>query len=235
MALVVRTPLPLQVMQEIWVQSLGREDTLEECLATHSSILAWEIPWTEEPGGLQSIGSQRVRYNWSNLGQMDHVTPEPLCFPLFFLHVSLLYGILSTERTALFKKEFEHHWPNFFHWIYSEWLYIVFDPSSGLCLASKLTEQSGRGIGTSYTQASDKGDLSSFSPAEKLISWVPGRPSRSRLIVVTGIWHRKGDEKEVPHINWLQSHSPNGSQNILNSDNTVEISLWPLKMLEALK
>ena len=43
--------------QETWVQSLGREDPLEKRQATHSSILAWKIPWTEEPGGLQSMGS----------------------------------------------------------------------------------------------------------------------------------------------------------------------------------
>ena len=42
--------------QEMWVQSLDREDPLEEEMATHSSILAWKIPWTEEPGGLQSVG-----------------------------------------------------------------------------------------------------------------------------------------------------------------------------------
>ena len=48
-------------MQETWVWSLGQEDPLEKELATHSSMLAWEIPWTEEPGGLQSVGSQRVR------------------------------------------------------------------------------------------------------------------------------------------------------------------------------
>ena len=47
----------------MWVQSLGQEDSLEEGMATYSSILAWRIPWTEEPGGLQSLGSQRVRYN----------------------------------------------------------------------------------------------------------------------------------------------------------------------------
>ena len=46
--------------QETWVQSLGREDPPEEGMATHSSILAWEIPWTEEPGELQSMGLQRV-------------------------------------------------------------------------------------------------------------------------------------------------------------------------------
>ena len=47
-------------MQETWVQSLGPEDLLEEEMATHSSILAWKIPWTEKPGGLQSMGSQEL-------------------------------------------------------------------------------------------------------------------------------------------------------------------------------
>ena len=50
-------------MQETQVQSLGGEDPLEEEMATHSSVLAWEIPWAEGPGRLQSIGSQRVRHN----------------------------------------------------------------------------------------------------------------------------------------------------------------------------
>ena len=49
----------LPVMQEIQIQSLGWEDPLEKGMATHSSILAWEIPWAEKPGGLQSMGSQR--------------------------------------------------------------------------------------------------------------------------------------------------------------------------------
>ena len=49
------------------VQSLGREDPLEEEMITHSSFLAWRIPWTEEPGGLQSMGLQRVGHNRSNL------------------------------------------------------------------------------------------------------------------------------------------------------------------------
>ena len=50
-------------MQETWVQSLGQEDSLEKEMAIHSSILAWETPWTEELGGLQSMGSQRVGHN----------------------------------------------------------------------------------------------------------------------------------------------------------------------------
>ena len=53
----------LPAKQEMQVQSLGREDSLEKEMATRSSILAWEIPWTEEPGGLQSMGSQRVRHD----------------------------------------------------------------------------------------------------------------------------------------------------------------------------
>ena len=53
----------LPAMQETPVQSLGREDPLEKEMVTHSSLLAWEIPWTEEPGGLQSVGSQRVRHD----------------------------------------------------------------------------------------------------------------------------------------------------------------------------
>ena len=53
----------MQKTQETWVQTLGQEDPLEKETATHSSILAWEIPWTEEPGGLQSMGSQRAIHN----------------------------------------------------------------------------------------------------------------------------------------------------------------------------
>ena len=53
----------LPIMQDTRVQSLGREDLLEKGLATHSSILAWRISWTEEPGGLQSMGSQRVGHD----------------------------------------------------------------------------------------------------------------------------------------------------------------------------
>ena len=53
----------LPAMQETWVPSLGWEDTLEKEMATHSSIFVWRIPWTEEPGGLQSTGSQRVGHD----------------------------------------------------------------------------------------------------------------------------------------------------------------------------
>ena len=62
-SLVAQTVKNLPTMQETWVRSLGQEDPLEKELATHSSILAWRILWTEEPGRLQSRGSQRVGHD----------------------------------------------------------------------------------------------------------------------------------------------------------------------------
>ena len=61
-------------MQEMWVQSLGQEDALEKEMATHSSILCWEIPWIEEPGGLQSMGSQK-NWKWLSDKQQQQTTP----------------------------------------------------------------------------------------------------------------------------------------------------------------
>ena len=62
-SLVAQTVKRLPTMWETQVQSLGREDPLEKEMATHSSILAWKIPWTEDPGSLQSMGSQRVGHD----------------------------------------------------------------------------------------------------------------------------------------------------------------------------
>ena len=62
-SVVVQMVQNLPVNQETWVQSLGQEDVLEKGMATHSSILAWRIPWTEEPGGLPSMGLHRVRHD----------------------------------------------------------------------------------------------------------------------------------------------------------------------------
>ena len=64
-SLVAQTVKNLPTIQETWVPSLGREDPLEKGMATHSSILAWKIPWTEEPGSLQYMGSKRVGHNWT--------------------------------------------------------------------------------------------------------------------------------------------------------------------------
>ena len=62
-SLVAQMANHLPAVQETQVQSLGQEDPLEKEIATHSSILAWTIPWTEEPGGLQSMGLLRVRHD----------------------------------------------------------------------------------------------------------------------------------------------------------------------------
>ena len=62
-SLVAQTVKHLPAVQETWVPSLGWEDPLEKEMATHSSTLAWKIPWTVEPGGLQSMGSQRVGHS----------------------------------------------------------------------------------------------------------------------------------------------------------------------------
>ena len=63
-------------LSEMQVQSLGQEDPLKEEMATHSSILAWRVPWTEEPGVLQSIGSQRVGHHWSKSAGMHYLWEE---------------------------------------------------------------------------------------------------------------------------------------------------------------
>ena len=69
---------------QVW--SLGWEDPLEEEIATHSSILAWKIPWTEEPGGLKSMESQRAGHDWSNLAHMHASLPTAPCLELDFLN-----------------------------------------------------------------------------------------------------------------------------------------------------
>ena len=64
-SLVAQLVKNLPAMQETRVWSLGQEDPLEKGMAIHSRIIAWRIPWTEEPGGLQSMGSQRVGHDWA--------------------------------------------------------------------------------------------------------------------------------------------------------------------------
>ena len=79
-------------MQKTWVPSLGQEDPLEKAMVTYSSILAWEIPWTEEPGRLQSMGSQRVGHN-STTRQQATTTNRLEEIQLFY---ALLCGLAAT-------------------------------------------------------------------------------------------------------------------------------------------
>ena len=71
-SLVAQMVKNLPAMQDTQVRSLGQEDPLEKEMATHSSILAWEIPWTEEPGRLQFLGLQRVRHDLATKQQMNN-------------------------------------------------------------------------------------------------------------------------------------------------------------------
>ena len=70
----VNNPPAVQEPQELWVRSLGQEDPLEEGMTTHSGILAWTVPWTEKPGGLQYTGLQRVRHDWSYFTHLHALT-----------------------------------------------------------------------------------------------------------------------------------------------------------------
>ena len=80
-SLVAQMVKNLPAMQETQVQSLGREDPLENGMATHSSILVWRIPWIEEPGGPQSTGSQTAGYDWvtSTVTALFFTRLEPHC------------------------------------------------------------------------------------------------------------------------------------------------------------
>ena len=96
-ALVVKNPPANAGGREIWAQSLGWEDPLEKQLATHSSILAWGIPWTEEPGGLQSMGWLGVRHDYSNYMHT--------CMP----SVSLTYYVSQEKYISLFSNKMKQN------------------------------------------------------------------------------------------------------------------------------
>ena len=85
-SLVAQMVESLPAVQEIWVRSLGWEDPLEKGMATHSSILAWRIPWREEPGGLQKyLGLQKSRHDWSTNTFTFFASPCSLQPPPFFV------------------------------------------------------------------------------------------------------------------------------------------------------
>ena len=82
---------------ETQVQSLGRKDSLEVGVATHSCILAWEIPWTEEPGGLQSMGSW-VRHDWSNWAYTCFLKCFKIIFPLYLYIIFIISFSYTVEH-----------------------------------------------------------------------------------------------------------------------------------------
>ena len=99
--LAAQTVKNLPAMQETWVQPLGREDPLEKKMATHFSVLAWNIPWTEKPGGLQSIGWHRVGHNWSDLTSSMWFLPPAMYTPPLITATVIMHFIYSTRKEHL--------------------------------------------------------------------------------------------------------------------------------------
>ena len=93
-SLVAQMVKHLPTMRETRVQSLGREDLLEKEIATLSSILAWKIPWTAEPGGLQSMGSQRVGHDWMT-------SPSPSFLSIGFIVGGMISKLLVVSAMSI--------------------------------------------------------------------------------------------------------------------------------------
>ena len=94
----VKNSPAIQEPQGTRVQSPGQEDPLEEDTATHSSILAWRIPWTEEPDGLQSMRSQRVRHDWSDLACIIHLVHSEGAFKKNILWLSRVLTTVQRKK-----------------------------------------------------------------------------------------------------------------------------------------
>ena len=94
--LVAQMVKKLSAMQETWIRSLSQEDPLEKGMVTHSSILAWRTPWTEEPGGLQSMGLQRAGHDWAT---------NTFVFIILLLTVSVMSFLLWTVVLPTLQKK----------------------------------------------------------------------------------------------------------------------------------
>ena len=132
-----RTHLPAQEMSEtltlIW--SPGQADPLEEGMATHSRILAWRIPWTEEPGGLQSMGSQRVRLYWATQQACTKHSPFPgeeneappleggdILFVTLSMDISFLFKIIAAYQLKRIAQRFHGRYNHVILFVYEELL-----------------------------------------------------------------------------------------------------------------
>ena len=92
-------------MQEMQVQSLGQKDPLEEEMATHASILAWEIPWTEEPDGLQSTRSQRIKYDLAKKQQQYILTTAKITLQEDRIWVYLTQYLAILEEMNIYEEK----------------------------------------------------------------------------------------------------------------------------------
>ena len=102
----------MQEVQEMQVQSLSWEDPLEEGMATPSSVLAWRIPWTEEPGGQQAMGSQRVRHDWAwSMGMHEQATNIIKCKWISASYLFLHDPIRKSKDFIYLIQMFKHQGP----------------------------------------------------------------------------------------------------------------------------
>ena len=98
----------MQETQETWVRFPGWEDPLEEETATHSSILSWEFPWTEEPGGLQSIGLQRVGHDWTCMHAHQVANTAPETFKCLWLPSVYCFSVAQSCPTLVTPRPAAH-------------------------------------------------------------------------------------------------------------------------------
>ena len=138
--------LPMQETQETRFQSLSLEDALEKEMATHSSILAWEIPWTEEPGGLQSMGSHRVGHDWAHQHQKQHcilMTPFSPVLWVWFLGaegISEAHFISPVVSSSIIQMNYLFcYWMTFLHLSFQSRNLLLFSINSLLVLLSTRT------------------------------------------------------------------------------------------------
>ena len=106
MAQWVKNSPAMQETQETWVRFLGQEDSVEEKIVTHSSILAWEIPWTEDPGRLQSMGPQRIGHDWANntftltLSTLTEMNLGEIFFIVILIGIAELHEIANLRLSS---------------------------------------------------------------------------------------------------------------------------------------
>ena len=150
----------LPSVQETQVWSLGWEDPLQKGMATHSSILTWRIPWTEEPGGLQSMGWQRVRHDWATTLSLKRYLGE------FFTHLSIWY--LSKAIRV------EKSWTQLRDWAPRQ---KAIGPGLQMLLEAKQIQLSDQNETSGYSRADEMSEGMKGTRSHRFLS--PERPSQT--------------------------------------------------------
>ena len=185
-------------MRETRVRSLDRDDPLEKEMVTHSSILAWRIPWTEEPGGLQSAGSQRVGHNWATSLSLSLTRELDIC-PAFLIQVTWLVGLWLVASTTV-----SSSWSHF-----SSLLYKLLNWSSQDLLPSAPQALKGKSSTWKMMSTYQFSSVSQFCPTlcNPMDCSTPGFPVHHQLLELAQTHvHRVSDAIQPSHP--LSSPSP---------------------------